>query len=880
MANNLKGLDSQQVIRSVYNETDNSLNVSVVTGGGGGGGVEVVISHTDDSIRIGDGGDLVTTTTVGPDVGLDVNLLNTTLPLPTDAATETTLSSLLTELQQKTEPTDNQNVVATDLDIRNLTFVNDKVDVSGSEVSLDAATLAALENISVTVTSIGEVEIKNDSGNPVPMSVASLPLPSGASTSALQTTGNASLASIDSKLTSPIAVSGPVTDVELRAAPVPVSAASLPLPTGAATSANQATEIASLSSIDSKLTTTNSSLASIDAGIPVSLGQTTMAASMPVVISSDQSAVPVSITGTISLPTGAATAAKQDTGNASLASIDSKLTSPLTVTGPLTDVQLRASAVPVSLTSTTITGSVAVTGPLTNTELRATPVPVSGTVTANAGTGTFTVDGSAVTQPVSAASLPLPTGASTSALQTAGNASLSSIDTKLTAPLSVTGPLTDTQLRATPVPVSGTVTANLGTIAGVATETTLSSLLTELQLKADLTETQPVSAASLPLPTGAATSTLQTTGNASLSSIDTKLPSGLTVTASRLQVELPPGGVGLTDAELRASPVPVSGTVTANAGTGTFAVSAASLPLPSGAATAALQTQPGVDIGDVTVNNAGGASAVNIQDGGNSITVDGTVAISGSVAVTGPLTDTELRASAVPVSLTSTTITGTVAATQSGTWNINNISGTVSLPTGAATAALQTQPGVDIGDVTVNNAAGAAAVNIQDGGNSITVDGTVTANAGTGTFAVSAASLPLPTGAATSTNQTTANSSLSSIDGKLNSLGQKTMANSVPVTLASDQVPLVAATSTVTSVSVTTSSTSLLASNANRKGASFYNDGGADIYLKLGTTASSSSFTVKMPANAFYELPVPLYTGAIEAIAVSGTRTVRITELS
>jgi hypothetical protein len=43
----------------------------------------------------------------------------------------------------------------------------------------------------------------------------------------------------------------------------------------------------------------------------------------------------------------------------------------------------------------------------------------------------------------------------------------------------------------------------------------------------------------------------------------------------------------------------------------------------------------------------------------------------------------------VPVSLTSTTITGTVAATQSGTWNITNVSGTVSLPTGAATAANQ-----------------------------------------------------------------------------------------------------------------------------------------------------------------------------------------------
>lgn len=37
----------------------------------------------------------------------------------------------------------------------------------------------------------------------------------------------------------------------------------------------------------------------------------------------------------------------------------------------------------------------------------------------------------------------------------------------------------------------------------------------------------------------------------------------------------------------------------------------------------------------------------------------------------------------------SLTVDGTVAATQSGTWNVTNISGTVSLPTGAATAAKQ-----------------------------------------------------------------------------------------------------------------------------------------------------------------------------------------------
>lgn len=45
-------------------------------------------------------------------------------------------------------------VTATDLDIRNLVFATDKVDVSGSEVSLDSATLAALENITVSATDL------------------------------------------------------------------------------------------------------------------------------------------------------------------------------------------------------------------------------------------------------------------------------------------------------------------------------------------------------------------------------------------------------------------------------------------------------------------------------------------------------------------------------------------------------------------------------------------------------------------------------------------------------------------------------------------------------------------------------------------------------
>src|SRR3990167_8594456 len=61
-------------------------------------------------------------------------------------------------------------------------------------------------------------------------------------------------------------------------------------------------------------------------GTTVSLGQKAMTASIPVVLSSDQSAVPVSVSS-LPLPTGAATAARQDTGNTSLSSIDGKVPS-------------------------------------------------------------------------------------------------------------------------------------------------------------------------------------------------------------------------------------------------------------------------------------------------------------------------------------------------------------------------------------------------------------------------------------------------------------------------------------------------------------------------------------------------------------------------
>jgi hypothetical protein len=123
----------------------------------------------------------------------------------------------------------------------------------------------------------------------------------------------------------------------------------------------------------------------------------------------------------------------------------------------------------------------------------------------------------------------------------------------------------------------------------------------------------------------------------------------------------------------------------------------------------------GVNGGDVSSSNA-----MPISDNGGSITVDGSVTVSGTVtanAGTGTL-NVSVQNASIPVTDNAGSLTvdnnGTFAvqAAQSGTWTLGANSG------------------IDIGDVTINNTSGASAVNIQDGGNSITVDGTVSVTDG------------------------------------------------------------------------------------------------------------------------------------------------------
>lgn len=72
-----------------------------------------------------------------------------------------------------------------------------------------------------------------------------------------------------------------------------------------------------------------------------------------------------------------------------------------------------------------------------------------------------------------------------------------------------------------------------------------------------------------------------------------------------------------------------------------------------------------------------------------------------------------------------------------------------------------------------------------------------------------------------------------------------------------------AATSSVTLVeAASTEGTTLQAANNNRLALAVYNNSTLDLYLKLGSGASSTSFTLIIAPNGYYEVPGH-YTGVV-----------------
>lgn len=229
-----------------------------------------------------------------------------------------------------------------------------------------------------------------------------------------------------------------------------------------------------------------------------------------------------------------------------------------------------------------------------------------------------------------------------------------------------------------------------------------------------------------------------------------------------------------------------------------------------------------------------------------------------SLAVTGSLGRTWVLASG----------TDSIAAVQSGTWNIGTVTTVTSITNPVAVTGTffqAVQPVSQSGTWNIN-----ALTSIT---NPVAVTGTFwqATQPVSGTVAVSNAFLLDAT-----------------LTARINTLGQKTMANSTPVVIASDQSSL-PVTSYPTTASANNDGTcpngaasfTVLASNASRTWAAIWASPANtdDVYIKLGGTATNADGRFA-PGQALNFTGMRVYTGIIDAFPNSGTQAVCAMELN
>lgn len=153
----------------------------------------------------------------------------------------------------------------------------------------------------------------------------------------------------------------------------------------------------------------------------------------------------------------------------------------------------------------------------------------------------------------------------------------------------------------------------------------------------------------------------------------------------------------------------------------------------------------------------------------------------------------------------------------------------------------------------------------------------------TGTLPVSAATLPLPSGAATAAKQPALGTAGSASADVITIQG---VASMVPVKVdGSDAIQPVSmaqpATGTLANVAGSITSVTLIASNSNRLGFIIFNDSTATLYVKFGSSASLTSFTYKVdPYGTLEMLGARVYTGIVTGIWDAAAGNARNTELS
>lgn len=550
----------------------------------------------------------------------------TSLPLPTGAATES-----------------NQTVTNTKLDLivsntNLLTNINNSANLLVGKIPA---------NLTVSVANRLLVD---SSGVTQPVSVVSLPLPTGAATESNQTalltletsiaantlTGANILDDINTKLSGTLLVDGSATIQ-------PVAVGTLPLPTGAATEAKQDIEVVA---INSAKTTINNSIGA--ASTLAAFGVDELKANQVLEISNLEdikvTANQIKLESEVIKTTlqdisliDYATATNQNAQSTQLTTINNNLVSAnttsiadrLTHTTKLTEInQSIVSQNTLSTNSNALLTSIKDKDFATETSLSAIKDAILNNVNISESiwtddSGTFFIREVVQDADTGAATITFKLFDGTPYIAPSVNPHPADKT------LNIVQPLTDTELRATPIQVTGaffqsTQPVNVvNPIFGFATadnqditnvkltgiKTTLddtATVLNNIYLDTQTLDTINTNTADTVISTNI-TNTKLTTTNDSLVTLSNKVPAGITTNNNRLIVDgssvvqpVSQSGtwnvnIGLTDTELRATPidtyitntVPVSGTFyPANQ-----PVSVVSLPLPTGAATEFKQTE-------------------------------------------------------------------------------------------------------------------------------------------------------------------------------------------------------------------------------------------------------------------------------------------------
>jgi hypothetical protein len=490
---------------------------------------------------------------------------------------------------------------------------------------------------------------------------------------------------------------------------------------------------------------------------------------------------------------------------------------------------------------------------------------VSGTVSVlnfpatQAVTGTFYQ----ATQPISAASLPLPTGASTAANQTTAIGHLANISSQTA---DVSGAIV-----ADGDPANG----NFVQIAGVdgsgnaqALKTTTGGLLEINVLSAPTTAvtgtfwqaTQPVSLASVPLATNAATAAYQASIDATLTSLNGKVTAVNTGAVVVSSSALPSGAATSAKQDTGNTSVASIDTKTPSLGQATMANSSpvviasnqSAIPISTDATTLAIKTAV------ETIDNAiaGNEMQVDVLTmptvtvNSHAVTNAGTFAVQATQAGSWTVTSSNASVSQTGVAIpTSATLIGGSDGANMRALRTNAAGVLSSDVTGSViTAKLQDSTGTNwsMGQKSMSSS---MPVTIADNQTSLKVSSDFTILQGSTT---SGQKGELGFGAVTTSapSYTTAQSQPLSIDTAGNLRVREQSRSSAVLVNVADQA----------------TSINIVSSDATRANLTIVNDSTAILYIKFGATASTTSFSYKIGPDGTFEMPTPIYTGAIDGI--------------